>query len=302
MRAVVCFQDLKTASLHFDRVLPVAFQRMAGTGNDIVTEFPDPVPSRALINIVFDKAADEGSERYTEFGRIIDGWDEFRQDTHAYWRASTKRPDSADYAALEEAYLLNATAPGSKPLRHFFARYAASLGITSPDVLLPTFSGSYPTANEDPVVRLSQVQLVDANRASWEQILALRSDAQARLRLQRLRAFAETNYTGKSISYVEDDLASRIDEYEQARKKHGFEVITGSLSALLDANNLHAAVGATLAAAILGGPLAAMSAAACIELGKFSLEFAKRKRTMVDWATSHPLAYLVETKALADEA
>ena len=302
MRSVICFRDLKCASLYFDHVLPVAFRQMMGTGSDIVTDFPEPIPSRALINIVFDKAADEGPTRYTDFGRIVDSWGEFSQDSHAYWPSASTSSSVADYGVLEEAYLRNHSLPGHPPLRRMFSEYAASVGIVGPDVLLPTNRNETAGSIDDPVVRLCMLPLIDTTRATWDQILEIRSDSEARVRLQRLRAFAETNYQSKTITYIEDDLSSRIEEYERASRKHGFDLVTGSLSTLLDSSNLQATAAATLAAAVLGGPVLAASAAACIELGKFTLEFAKRKRTMQDWASAHPLAYLIELQAATSEA
>lgn len=302
MRSAICFRDLKQASLYFDRVLPVAFRKMAGTGSDIVVDFPEPVPSRALINIVLDKRPDEGPRRYKDFGLVVDSWDDFRKAGQAYWPPTAESSLTADYGSLEQAYLNDMTAAGNPSLRSLFAEYAASVGIVRPDILLPSDGAEVVPPTGDPVVKLSQIPLVDAGRASWDQILELRSDPGSRIRLQRLRAFAEANYANKSISYIEDDLSSRIEDYEQASKKHGFELVTGSLSTLLDSANLQATAGATLAAAIVGGPLLAVTAATCIELSKFTLEFAKRRHAMTNWASSHPLAYMIELQAIASEA
>jgi hypothetical protein len=301
MHTVLCFRDLKTASLYFDRILPVAFMKMVGTGKDIVTEFPEPVPSRALINMVFDKTPERGAGRYTDLGKVIDSWDSFIKEARPYLSQSSQSSSEFEYDVLAGAYIRDAVTPGSRPLRNLFADYATSLGIKQLDVLLPSTDPASQSADEDAVISLCHLSLIDAERASWEQIEELRSDRQARTRLQRLRAFAQTNYQGKPVSYIEDDLSARIDEYELASNKHGFDLVTGTLSTLLDSTHLQATVGAALAAAIVGGPIAAMSTAACIELAKVSLEFSKRKRVMVDWHKSHPLAYLIEARKLRKE-
>ena len=184
MRSVICFRDLKCASLYFDRVLPIAFRQMKGTGSDIVTEFPEPIPSRALINIVFDKTPDGGAIRYTDLGRIVDSWGEFSQDSHAYWPSDTASSIVADYGLLEEAYLHKHSLSGHEPLRRLFAEYANPLGIINPDVLLPVDRSEATESQEDSLVRLCMLPLIDAGRASWDQILEVRSDAEARVRLQ----------------------------------------------------------------------------------------------------------------------
>jgi hypothetical protein len=300
MQTAICFQDVKVASLYFDRVLPVAFRHMAGTGSDIVTEFPEPISSRVLVNVVFDKIAPEGPARYRDFGRIIDSWGSFMKEAHVYLERKDKSSVDENYTALSDAYMQDACRPGSTSIRKLFAKYACSLGFQHPGVLLPPRADAFDIEQEDVIVALCNLQLIDAEQVPWEQIVELRADADARIRLQRLRAFAQTNYQGKPASFIEDDLSSRIDEYAQAASKHGFELVTGTLTTLLDSSTLITAAGASLAAAYFGGPATAFSAALCIELGKASLEFAKRKRSMVDWEKSHPVAYLIEARALSN--
>lgn len=293
MRSVVCFKDLKTAALYFDRVVPVAFRQMSGTGSDIVTSFPEPIPAAALVDIVFDRAPSTRDEHYTLFGQVVDGWGDFANRVQRY---RTRRFNSSlhdAYEDLHEAYLRNAAIEGLGPVRHHFSEFAVSLGVRASAVLIPS-SASADGADDDPIVRVAGLGLVDTSRASWEQILELRRDSKSRVQLQRLRSFLTEQYSGKSLAFVEDDLAQRISQYEDARRKHGFELVTGSISALLDASNLQAATAASLAAAIIGGPWLGASAATLIEVGKASLEFAKRRRTMVDWQSNHELAYIVE--------
>lgn len=295
MRSVVCFKDLKTAALYFDRVLPVAFRQMSGTGSDIVASFPEPIPAAALVNIVFDRVPSTRAEHYTLFGQIVDGWGDFANRVQRY---RTRRFDSSlhdDYEDLYEAYLRNAVIEEFGPVRHHFSEFAASLGVRASAVLIPSSADADGT-DEDPIVRVSGLGLVDISRASWEQILELRRDSKSRIHLQRLRSFLTEQYSHKSLTFIEDDLAQRINQYEDVRRKYGFEMVTGSISALLDASNLQAATAASLAAAIIGGPWVGASAAVLIEVGKASLEFAKRRRAMVDWQSSHELAYILELR------
>jgi hypothetical protein len=296
MRTVVCFREVKQAALYFDRVLPIAFRSMAGTGNDIVTDFPEPVPSRSLVNIVFDKLPQTDAERYSELGRIVDTWGSFANRIHGYRKTCVESSAVDDYEDLHRAYLEDVRDKDDVPIRAHFREFATKLAVGPLSVLLPTGQGSTEALNEDPIATLAGLSLVDVENASWEQIVELRTDLDARRKLQRLRAFLTEKYSGKSRAYLEDDLASRIDDYERASQKHGFDLVSGSISVLLDAQNIQAAAAAGIASSLLGGPWVAVSAAAFVEVGKFAIEFAKRRRTMVDWQASHELAYLIETK------
>lgn len=295
MRSVICFKDLKQAALYFDRVLPVAFKIMSGTGTDIVFEFPDHVPSRALLDIVFGANVVEKENRYTLIGQIVDNWDMFAKETYQY-RTGLKNSREDDYEDLHHAYLSNACTQTAGPIRTHFKSYAESLGIRNADVLLPALESSS-TEIEDPVVTLAGLNLVDVTKASWDQIVELRQDQQSQRKLQRLRAFLANSYTGKSLSYIEDDLARCLDDYEQGRQKHGFETVAASISVLLDSANLQAALAVGVGATLLGGPAVGISSAAAIEVGKVAIEFAKRRRQMVDWQRSHDFAYIIDVQA-----
>ncbi len=295
MRSVICFKDLKQAALYFDRVLPVAFKIMSGTGTDIVFEFPDHVPSRALVDIVFGSNVAEKENRYALIGKIVDNWDTFAKQTYQY-RTGLKNSREDDYEDLHRAYLNNACTQSSGPIRTHFRSYAESLEIRNADVLLPAL-GTISPEIEDPVVTLAGLNLVDVTKATWDQIIELRQDQQSQRKLQRLRAFLANNYTGKSLSYVEDDLGRCLDDYEQSRQKHGFETVVASISVLLDSACLQAALAAGVGATLLGGPAVGISSAAAIEVGKVVIEFAKRRRQMVDWQRSHDFAYVIDIQA-----
>lgn len=297
MQSVICFKDLKAAALYFDRVLPVSFRYMAGTGSGIVANFPEPIPANALVDIVFDQIPSSKDEHYRLFGRVVDGWGDFANRVQRYRTTKNDSSVNDDYNDLHEAYLHDAAIEGLSPVRQQFSQFAESLGIHASAVLLPSDARAAAPIGEDPVVRVAGLGLIDVNRATWEQIVEVRRDPKSRIQLQRLRSFLTEKYSNKSLAFIEDDLAQRISEYDRVRRKHGFELVTGSISALLDSSNLQAAAASGLAFAFLGGPWLGASAATVIELGKASLEFAKRRRTIVDWQDSHELAYVVELQS-----
>jgi hypothetical protein len=90
-----------------------------------------------------------------------------------------------------------------------------------------------PGSESDTVISLASLDLIDAERCSWEQIHEFRRDTEARDKLRRLRLFAYANYQGKSKDFVEDDILIRIADYEAAVKKWGFETAQGALNMLL---------------------------------------------------------------------
>jgi len=87
-------------------------------------------------------------------------------------------------------------------------------------------------------------------------------------------------------------LCRRLDQYEQASSKFGFQKITSSLSMILDAKSLHAAAGAGLAGALFGGPIVGGVAAASVEIGKIAINIAEKHHEMKAWQDGHDLAYI----------
>jgi hypothetical protein len=87
--------------------------------------------------------------------------------------------------------------------------------------------------------------------------------------------------------------------YSDASKKHGFELTTSVLSVLLDSKNIQASLAAGLAASFFGGTELAIGAACAVELGKGSLELAKKYHPIQSFKQNHELAYLIKAQDIA---
>lgn len=162
-------------------------------------------------------------------------------------------------------------------------------------MVLPNDQGGS-SSQSDPSITLSRLNLIDANEADWRQIIEIRKDVHSHRKLARLRLFVHSNYSGRSFAYIEDDLSRRLDEYEQVTKKFGFKTTLSSVSMLLDAKALQTSAGAGLIAGLFGGPIAGLSAAAAIEVGKIAVHIAEKRHELKDWKAGHELAYIFETQ------
>ena len=79
-------------------------------------------------------------------------------------------------------------------------------------------------------------------------------------------------------------------------KKFGLKTKLSSLSMLLDAKALQTSAGAGLIAGLFGGPLAGLSVALAIEIGKIAINFAEKQHELETWKAGHDLAYIFETQ------
>ena len=172
----VCFEDLKTAALYFDSVIPIAFHSMQGRGegNDVLFRLPDEIPGEVLVNLIFNVSPSNSAEKWTHLGRYIDTWDAFIKAIHP---ARDRFPNS--YEDVKRIYLSDSSVNDSSTVRQEFKKLAVALGKKYSTVLLPNDDG---TAEETPyaVLAISGVPLVDTSKASWEQIVELRKDPDAR--------------------------------------------------------------------------------------------------------------------------
>lgn len=299
MRAAVCFDNLKQAALYFDRVIPVSLRKAGGTGTDFEFYFPERIPSRAIINIIFDDESinSTDNQRYTALGKILDSWDEFTKSISPFKYHTAERSTDESYKLLRAAYLENHSLPNIGTIRSYFQKYAKALGVSNSDVLVPSSQKSVGVESEVQTLSFTGLELIDVNQASWGQIIEIRNDKESRKKLQKLRAFLNKNYTNKSASFIEDDISSKLYDYEIVRRKHGFDAVSSSISLLLDSKNIQAVAAAGIGAAFFGGPLVGISSVAAIELSTFAIEFAKRRKTMEDWQSSHEFAYLIELES-----
>jgi len=289
----VCFEDLKTAALYFDSVIPISFSSMhgRGEGSDVFFKLPEDVPGEVLVHLLFGVSPASSPEKWAYLGKYIDSWDAFIKAIQP-----ARKRFSNSYDDVKDIYLNDASLENQSSVRGEFRKLAKALGKSYTTVILPS-EDSAPETTPYAALGLSGVPLVDASRASWEQIMELRKDPEARTKLRNLRLFFHTNYQGKPTSFIVDDLGRRLDDYSAARKRLGFEFTSGCISSLLDARILQAAAATSIAAAFVGGPIASLGAAVFVEIGGVALEFSRKRYAIREFEKTHDLAYLIEARA-----
>jgi hypothetical protein len=296
---VICFGNLKQAALYFDRVIPVAFKSLRRREQGVYFEVPEPVPFELFGEVVFGPNPPDIFARIDPAGTYLHAWDEFmkRIGPSRTSRHSSSMED--DYVDVEYLYLNNITLSNGTSIRQEFRNLAQSLRIEFASVLLSPHHEQDKddiTFPEYLAVSLSEIPLVDTSQAEWGQIIELRRDSESQNRLRNLRLFLYTNYQGKSVDYIQDDLGKRLHEYELARRKFGFEIVTSCFSTLLESKNIYTAIAGGFVAGLVGGISAAATAGVIIEVGKVALEFAKRRYQLKDMTQNHELAFVIEAK------
>jgi hypothetical protein len=156
-----------------------------------------------------------------------------------------------------------------------------------------------PTAEIQFALSISGMDLIDANKLTWDQVLEFRRDQESRAALRRLRLFFQDNLGGKDADYISDKLASLVEDHDRAARLWGFETAQRALSVAFTHKSLIASSAGGIASALAGAPLAVAAAAAIfVPLGSFGLEFSRAALDAAKSRTTEPTKFLTKLRKL----
>ena len=144
---------------------------------------------------------------------------------------------------------------------------------------------------------LCSAHLIDVSSASWDKIIEFRKDKLARAGLLRFRKFFYDSFTGKTHSYIQEELERLKFDYDEAAKKHGFELTKQSITSILSARAIGGGGLMGFVASQAGlGPASMIAAAAPIvaEFGIFAFQLYGNKHSRSEFQASHPISYLTK--------
>ncbi len=102
---------------------------------------------------------------------------------------------------------------------------------------------------------LANIEIVDEDRITWEQVLEFRRDKDARIKYRRLVRWIDAELRETGPGKIEDLILKRLEDYDWSLKKHGLLASLGTISALIDPKFLASASAAVASAAVAGGEL-----------------------------------------------
>ncbi|MEA2416546.1 MAG: hypothetical protein QOI58_3203 [Thermoanaerobaculia bacterium] len=279
----LAWSDARTAAIYFDRVIPVnipdTYRRDAS--DPIYYEvlqaiLPEPLLSKSSKIGIADPVTKYVSSFVLTF------------------------PEVMGITSLEGGETLEERERRNTPsLLNAFSTLVDSSGVNDIALYGVDLTAGDSADSSDPCLLLSNLNLVDTSKLTWRQIIELRKDKDSVERLRNLRRTVYKDYTGKSEAYISDDIESRIAEYEETTKLWSFPLQKGALEIAMTGDAL-TAVGAAIALALFGAPIAAVAAAGgAIAIGKGALAIANRRREIELERKKNPMAYLVKLKHLS---
>ena len=198
------------------------------------------------------------------------------------------------YKLIEETYTKNYNG-----MRDRFLKLIQPISTINPTPVIssPGLINAKNDSVSDISVTLSNLKIIDTEETPWDQIIEFRKDKLSHLSLRRLRLFLYDNCAGKSSSYIEDRILTDIDNYEKAIKNHGFKLIEGAMTTLIDSKNILAVSSAGVAATLIGTPLIGVSTACALEVSSISIKIARDLYARREYVRDHPLTYLIQAKS-----
>ena len=162
--------------------------------------------------------------------------------------------------------------------------------------------GSDPAVN-GVLLTITNVPWIDLQKTPWEQIHEFRKDDESIRHFRSFRLFVMNTYVGKSQAYIQDDFMRRVDTFEAARKKHGFELQTSTLKSVLNSKYILGGGLSGLMAWLFGaGPhasvigSAAIVAGASVEIANVVLDIRSARFALNHQIDTAELAYVIKAK------
>jgi hypothetical protein len=299
---VIVGSDYKRAALFFDQIVPIMWPR-GGSAAEMEPdlqqygEFRDALDTPFVRKSLLDTAWQKMIEAYEYLALARFMFAKIRRDnmdapsesvaaeTIRYMTTLMPRVDHDVVRAMLSSPKAVLVAIKEDPLRIMLSK------LKREGTAVDIYGCATHAASDDSIdVMLSEIHVVQCENLSWEQVAEIRSDVQARKELNALRNFVVRNYKDCTKSYVEDELATALDNHQKAARKWGLTTLPSSIDVTCQA----AVVISLLVAAgciAFGAPLPVLTGTAMITpLAQGLLSIRQGRRKVLDSAN---VAYLV---------
>ncbi len=175
-----------------------------------------------------------------------------------------------------------------KPKVYTFSSSTGHLDVFGPSNISTDEHGVHP------FVSIASVPIIDPESISNEVVREFRRDVDSRIKLKRLRHFTHQNFQHKPLSFIQEDLEIKIEDYRIAAKKWGLQTVDSTLN-VSAADKVLSGACAGLVSSMFGLPLteaAAVGAVAALGASVVKVQFGKKIMELSQ--KQEVIAYLVE--------
>ncbi len=330
----VCFGDLKHAALFFDHVIPInpleliiqddPVLKLSSTDSveyrneqfdNIKKHFSDRILNSftrhegICANLFFGRNDSDASERNDLTDKLTAAtWSLLFEDYFQHpnlilnpgYALSHLHP--VQQAAAYKRYLSNKKYINLYPAGHEVHELANTLGGMWTTIAPNKWFSE--TANDIGVsyqMSIKNLPVVDSSQISWQEVIDIRNDPKSRSNLRRFRSFFHKNFSGKSFSYIQDELLRSIENYRDECKSRRLAMRDGVISQLLTSTkalNLNMTAAAIFSAPSITNLPDQLKSLSLIPIltnfGGMILEYRKSNRDLQGFIDRHDLSYLIQ--------
>lgn len=150
-------------------------------------------------------------------------------------------------------------------------------------------------------IELVNAPIISVDSLDWKQISQAKEDPFFIQKVKRFSLFINSNYSGKDISFITDDLSIQVDDYQNACKKHGIKMLNGTLKTLSNSKSLFGTLGMVLCSIICKSPDVALMSGligGTLELANLSITIKERKDNFHSFINDSPISLIYEIEKL----
>ena len=245
--------------------------------------------NKTLFDLVKDTIELYGTEEYGNREKIINDF------VNEYVR-TTKNQINAQ-AFVDNLFISSATAR---------LRYQGLYAVpVFEDISNPDWIGG-DNLQEGIELAFIDIPVIDNQSCTWEHAKELREDKVAKSQLRNFRLFLDDIDLSKGKDFIQDTFSLKIEEYENASRKHGFNFIKNTVKAFLNKKSLVKLISGNPSELIFGtenGSPSLIDAlgssnlySAVSDLGNFSLGIADARITNKLGMNESGIEYLISVK------
>ena len=129
------------------------------------------------------------------------------------------------------------------------------------------------------VAMLSNLQIVNEQHLTWEQVIDFRKDKESRQKYKRFLHWLDKDMVGRSEAFMQDEISQKLEDYELSLKKHGIKTVLGMIEELLDGKYIAGASAVAGSLTLTGHPTLGILSGAGLIIGNVSV---KLGQTLLD--------------------
>lgn len=151
----------------------------------------------------------------------------------------------------------------------------------------------------EPELILNSIKLIDTTDLSRKYLLEIKKDKEAMKNLRRLYTFIYQNYKDKPLTYIEDDLLNRIDQYATNTNHLGLKTKDAVLKIIFSSSTLVAGTTTAIFTALSGSTTTlpqSLAVGSTFILGNIGLELRSLKRDTYKFEQENPITFLIDAQ------